>query len=202
LPGVLSVSVSLAGPQQLRSLDISAAPSASGIIIANSAAKVLRQHSLAFDIEMIHVAFGDGPHEPPPRPLPSFAPERPRFLTLHDLTIARSGSRVTCTVALRRSDDTFEGAAVELDTETGRIRAAARATLAAAERADDNLVLGLEGTALLELFGRRYVAASVEAAFNRRFVILAGLAPVDPSRSPEEAGCLAALRALDRSNVP
>ncbi|MGH6690341.1 MAG: hypothetical protein ACREF4_06660 [Gammaproteobacteria bacterium] len=148
---------------------------------------------------MIHVEFGDGA-EPAPRPLPSFSPPRPRFLALHDLTIARSGSRVTCTVALRRSDDTFEGAAVELDTETGRIRAAARATLAAAERADDSLVLGLEGTALIDLFGRRYVAATVEAAFNRRFAILAGIAPVEPSRSPEEAGCIAALRAIDRSS--
>ena len=186
--------------EELRSLDINAAQQASTIIIANSAAKVLRQHGLAFDIDMIHVEFGNGA-ERSPRPLPTLAPPRPRFLTLHDLIISRSGSRVTCTVTLRRSDNSFEGAAVELDTETGRIRAAARATLAAAERADDSLVLGLEGAALVELFGRRYVAASVEAAFNRHFAILAGLAPVDPSRSPEEASCIAALRAIDRSNI-
>jgi hypothetical protein len=149
---------------------------------------------------MIHVEFSNGA-EPSPRPLPSFAPPRPRFLALHDLIISRSGSRVTCTVTLRRGEDNFEGVAVELDTETGRIRAAARATLAAAERADESLVLGLEGTALVELFGRRYVAASVETAFERRFAILAGLAPIDPTRSPEEAGCIAALRAIDRSNI-
>jgi len=70
--------------------------------------------------------------------------------------------------------------------------------LTAAERAADNVALGLEGTILLDMFGRRYVAASVEAAVDRRFALLAGLVPVDPSRSIEEAACLAALRAVDR----
>lgn len=97
-----------------------------------------------------------------------------------------------------RAAETLDGEAVELDTEAGRIRAAARATLAAAERAGDNLALGLEGSALIEMFGRRYVATSVEAAVDRRFATLSGLAPVDPARSIEEAACLATLRAIDR----
>jgi hypothetical protein len=48
------------------------------------------------------------------------------------------------------------------------------------------------------MFGRRYIAASVEASLERRFALLAGLVPVDPGRSLEEAACLAALRAIDR----
>ncbi|MGH7507508.1 MAG: hypothetical protein ACRELX_17780, partial [Longimicrobiales bacterium] len=118
-----------------------------------------------------------------------------RFLILDDLTIARSGSRVHCSVRVTRASELLLGEATELDTEAGRARAAARATLAAAERAGDNLALGLEGSALLDIFGRRYVAASVEAAVDRRFATLAGIAPIDAARSVEEAACLAALRA-------
>jgi hypothetical protein len=90
------------------------------------------------------------------------------------------------------------GAALVLDTAAGRARPAARATLFAAERADTRLALGLEGTVILDMFGRKYVAASVEAAVERRFALLAGLVPVDPGRSLEEAASLAALRAIDR----
>jgi hypothetical protein len=121
-----------------------------------------------------------------------------RFLILDDLIIHRAGSRITCSVVLARRGERLEGEAVELDTEAGRTRAAARATLVAAERAADNLALGLEGASIIDLFGRRYVAAAVEAAVDRRFASLAGLATIDPSRSIEEAACLAALRAIDR----
>jgi hypothetical protein len=129
-----------------------------------------------------------------PAPVPSGG----RFLILDDLVVHRAGSRITCSVVLSRGSERLEGEAVELDTEAGRTRAGARATLAAAERAADNLALGLEGASILELFGRRYVAAAVEAAVDRRFASLAGLATIDPSRSIEEAACLAALRAIDR----
>lgn len=167
------------------------------MILSNAAAQVLRHHGLSFDLDMIRIAFRDGPTRADPPRHPE-TPKPPRFLLLHDLNVQRSGSRVTCRVAVRRDDVIFDGEAVELDTEAGRVRAAARATLLAAEQADGDLALGLEGTTLLDLFGRRYVAASVEAAIERRFAVLAGLVPVDPSRSSEEAGCLAALRAIDR----
>jgi hypothetical protein len=48
------------------------------------------------------------------------------------------------------------------------------------------------------MFGRKYVAASVEAALDRRFALLAGLVPIDPARSLEEAAAMAALHAIDR----
>jgi hypothetical protein len=122
----------------------------------------------------------------------------PRFLVLRDFDVSRTGARVTCKVRIDRGTTVFEGESVELDTEAGRARAAARATLFAAERADTRLALGLEGTVILDMFGRKYVAASVEAAVERRFALLAGLVPVDPGRSLEEAASLAALRAIDR----
>lgn len=199
LPGVLAAAVWFSGPLQLRALHVTASPRASGLIIANAAAQVLRRHGLAFEMDMIRVAFGDGngtaPQLTPRHDEPAAAG---RFLLLHDIAVTRSGSRITCAVALRRDELIFEGKAVELDTDAGRVRAAARATLAAAERSSPDLALGLEGTALLESFGRRYVAASVEAAIDRRFALLAGLVPIDPARSPEEAACLAALSAIDR----
>lgn len=125
-------------------------------------------------------------------------PAVPRFLILDDLTVGRDGSRVTCQVRLGCSDDLFDGEAREPDTEAGRARAAARATLSAAERAATELSLGLEGIAILDLFGRRYVAVSVEAAVRRRYALLSGFIPVDPVRSVEEAAALASIRAIER----
>lgn len=194
---MLAVSVWLAGPQRLRAVHLTVAPRASGVILSNAVAQVLRHHGLSFELDMIRIAFRDGPNRSDPPRHPE-APKPLRFLLLHDLSVQRAGSRVTCHVAVRREDLIFDGEAVELDTEAGRVRAAARATLAAAEQADPNLALGLEGTTLLDLFGRRYVAASVEAAIERRFAVLAGLVVLDSARSAEEAGCLAALRAIDR----
>lgn len=199
LPGVLAAAIWLSGPLHLRALHVTASPRASGLIIANAAAQVLRRHGLTFELDMIRVAFGDGngtaPQLTPRHDAPAAAG---RFLLLHDIAVTRSGSRITCAVSLRRDELVFEGKATELDTDAGRVRAAARATLAAAERSSPDLALGLEGTALFESFGRRYVAASVEAAIDRRFALLAGLVPIDPARSPEEAACLAALSAIDR----
>jgi hypothetical protein len=171
---------------------------------------VLRKHGLEFAPESVRVMTRDSEGremEAPAQPLAPGATAAPpaatsptgvRFLLLNDLAVTRAGSRVTCNVKVERGTALFQGEAVELDTEAGRTRAAARATLAAAERAAEKLVLGLEGTIVLDMFGRKYVAASVEAAVERRFALLAGLVPVDPSRSVEEASCLAALRAIDR----
>jgi len=197
LPGVITAAVWLSEPNRLRSLHITAAPGAAPKIIVHAVAKILRRHGIGFDIGMVRV----GPrNEGDAGPAPVVAPAHwaGRFLMLNDLTIERAGSRITCRVSLRREADSFDGEAVELDTEAGRVRAAARATLVAAEQAGDQLALGLEGTMLIDLFGRRYVAASIEAAVDRRFAVLAGIVPIDPARSPEEAACLAALRAIDR----
>ncbi len=218
LPGVVAAAVWLADLNTVRAVHVTAAPDASLTILGNAAARVLRKHGLEFTRDAIHTEYHEQPRVPAaagapgarPRPdesatVPaSVAPAASadaaaiRFLLLHDMSIQRAGSRVTCMVQVERGADVFEGEAMELDTEAGRARAAARATLTAAERAEERLALGLEGALVLDLFGRRYVATSVEAAVNRRFALLAGLVPVDPARSLEEAACLSALRAIDR----
>lgn len=202
LPGVLAAAVWLNDLNHLRAVHITAAPGASTIIIGNATARILRKHGLEFAPESIRVAFRDDDSGPAGTAAVTATATQSaaimRFLLLHDLSLTRAGSRVTCTVQIERGPSVFQGEAVELDTEAGRARAAARAALTAAERSDDKLALGLEGTILLDMFGRKYVAASVEAAVDRRFALLAGLVPVDPSRSVEEAAVLAALRAIDR----
>jgi hypothetical protein len=90
------------------------------------------------------------------------------------------------------------GEASELDTESGRARAAAAATLRAAESTRDDLALGLEQIGVLPVFGRRYLVVSVEAAVQRRFAQLSGMVVIDPARSLEEAASMATLRAIER----
>jgi hypothetical protein len=197
LPGVTAAAVSLIDLKRVHAVRITAAPNASTAILANAAARVLRKHGLEFTPASIRVSSREQAAGPPAAE-PAAPTAAVRFLLLHDMSIQRSGSRITCTVQVERGPAVFQGEAVELDTEAGRARAAARATLSAAERADDKLALGLEGTLVLDLFGRKYIAASVEAAINRRFALLAGLVPIDPARSLEEAASLAALRAIDR----
>jgi hypothetical protein len=198
IPGVLAAAVWLSDIKKVRALHITAAPTASGIIVAHAAAQVLRRHDLQFSPEMIRVAFRDEPATPERRGTAATSVGGARFLVLSDIGVNRTGSRVTARVAIGRDDERLEGEAVELDTETGRARAAARATLAAAEHAGANLALGLEALQILDMFGRKYIAISVEAAVDRRFALLAGLVPVDPQRSPEEAAALAALHAIER----
>ena len=198
LPGVVAAAVWLADLRRVRAVHITAAHSASTTILANATARVLRKNGLEFTPDSIRVGHEEQEAAKPAHNEPATVSAGVRFLLLRDLSIQRAGSRVTCTVQVERGPEIFSGEAVELDTEAGRARAAARATLSAAERADGTLALGLEGTLVLDMFGRKYVAASVEAAVNRRFALLAGLVPVDPSRSLEEAACLAALRAIDR----
>lgn len=197
LPGVVNATVWLTDLRRLRACHVTAAPNASAIIIANAAAQVLRRHGIQFSMEMIRVAFRE---EPTPSLVIAPTERKPseRFLVLSDLAVHRTGPRVTCTVTLARDGRTYIGEATELDTEAGRIRAAIRATLVAAENAGEDLALGLEGSAILDLFGRRYVASSIEATAGRDHGLLAGLVPIDPARSPEEAACMAALRAIDR----
>jgi hypothetical protein len=205
LPGVLAGAVWLSDLGTVRAVHITAAPTASATILANATARVLRKHGLEFSPESIRVMSrteaGEEVDAAMTRASAAQPPDRgtgPRFLVLHDFDVSRSGARITCTVRIDRGTTVFEGESIELDTEAGRARAAARATLFAAERAEPQLALGLEATVILDMFGRKYIAASVEAAVERRFALLAGLVPIDPSRSLEEAACLAALRAIDR----
>lgn len=121
-----------------------------------------------------------------------------RFLVLEGLQLERREREVHCRVQLGRANKIFHGEAREMDTQSGHARAAARATLAAAEQAVPGLSLGLEGVTVTNLFSRTYVVVSVEAAQDRQSALLAGLINLDPNRPIEDAAILATLRAIDR----
>ena len=117
---------------------------------------------------------------------------------LDGLQLERRNREIHCRVQLSRAGKIFPGEAREMDTPSGRARAAARATLAAVEQAVPGVSFGLEGVAITSLFSRTYLAVSVEAAHERQFVVLAGLINLEPTRAVEDAAVLATLRAIDR----
>jgi hypothetical protein len=125
-------------------------------------------------------------------------PKTGRFLLLAGVQMERGHNEIHCRVHLTGNGKTYHGEAREMDTPTGRARASARATLAAAEQVVTGLSLGLEGVTMVDLFSRSYIVVSVEAAHNRQFAQLAGLVNVEPSRPIEDATVLATLSAIDR----
>lgn len=192
LPGVLAAAVWLDDAGMVERVRVHTQPMASASIVAHASARVLERRGQILDPGKLRIvpvaAIGE-----------AVAPLTPgRFLVLHDVSWTREGSRINCRVRLAREAEILTGEATELDTESGRARAAAAATLRAAEATMQELALGLEGTAVLPLFGRRYMVVSVEAALQRRFAQLSGIVVVDPARSLEEAAALATLRAIDR----
>jgi hypothetical protein len=195
LPGVAAASIWLDYDGQLRDARLHVMPGAASTIIVNAASRVLHALSIPFDARSIRTC---------PIALPEevaatlVGQTRSRFLLLQDLTLTRAGAHITCRIQLEREGTTAAGEASELDTSGGRSRAAAKATLRAAENATEGLALGLEAAVVTQMFGRSYAVVSVEASIGRRVATLSGIVPVDPSRAPEEATCLATLRAIDR----
>jgi hypothetical protein len=196
LPGVLAAAAWLRPTGELRDTRIHIMPGVAPTIIANAAARVLHALSIPFEQKAIRTTHISLPEDMHSFALGDSAPRR--LLLLQDIAINRVGPHVTCRVQLIRDDDVAAGEARELDTAAGRLRAAAIATLQAAENTTENLALGLEGATLIQLFGREYAAVSVEASIGRRAATLCGLVPMEPNRAPEEAACLATLRAIDR----
>jgi hypothetical protein len=197
LPGVLAAAIWLNSDGELRDARVLVMPGVAPTIISNAAGRVLQALDIPFDRERIRTAHLNLPDElqgittGPNR-------ETGRFLLLHDISLTRSAPNVSCRVQLMRNDVPATGEARELDTTAGRARAAASATLRAAENAADNLALGLEAAIITEFLGRSYAIVSVEAAAGRRIATLTGMVAVDPARAPEEAVCLATLRAIER----
>jgi hypothetical protein len=110
LPGVLAAAVWLNDLNHLRAVHVTAAPNASTIIIANATARILRTHGLQFAPESIRVVFRDGDAQPAGTVTAAAAPATVmRFLLLHDMSLTRAGSRVTCTVQVERGPAVFEG---------------------------------------------------------------------------------------------
>jgi hypothetical protein len=183
LPGVLAATVfdRPEGPRVYLAVDHTADRDA----VRATCLAVLRDHGHAADPDALHIGAAPAAR-PVPTPLPA--------LTLDALDVRRSDNRVECTIRLRAPGRTSTGTTTEPDSPAGRARAAARATLAAAEGLDPDLRLGLHGAVLGDLFGFDTVSVLVEAALGRVHVHLPGLALND--RSLEHAGALAVLRAL------
>jgi hypothetical protein len=198
LPGVLAAAVWLNGEGQLRDARIHIMPGVAPTIIANAAARVLQALNIAFEQRAIRTTHLNLPDEIQSIAVGGVGGGSGRFLLLQDLSLSRAGSHVTCRVQLMREDTAATGEARELDTAAGRARAAANATLRAAENSAENLALGLEAAAVTEFFGRSYAVVAVEASIGRRVANLSGIVGIDPARPPEEAVCLATLRAIDR----
>lgn len=196
LPGVVAAAVWIHPDGDLRDARIHIMPGVAPTIIANAAARVLQALNIIFEPRAIRTTQIALPEEIQSFALSSTPPGR--ILLLQDLSLSRAGAHLTCRVQLVRDDSVAFGEAREIDTAAGRARAAANATLRAAENTMENLALGLEAAVVTPLFGRNYAVVSVEASVGRRVATLSGIVPVDSGRAPEEAICLATLRAIDR----
>jgi hypothetical protein len=196
LPGVVAAAVWINGDGDLRHARIHVLPGVAPTIISNATGRVLESLAIGFEHRAIQVRQITLPDDLQGIVMASAPPVR--YLVLQDISLNRSGAHVTCRVQLMHDAVVAFGEARELDTTAGRARAAANATLRAAENANPDLALGLEAATLTQLFGRTYAAVSVEASIGRRAATLSGMVPVDPGRAAEEAVCLATLRAIDR----
>jgi len=189
IPGVLAASVWLRDPEHLREAYITGAPGASVSALRHTAADQLRRAGLDFAQDAIHVDLADESAIP-------LALWRGRILLFDRLDVSRADNHVVCRVHLQRRGFAVAGEAREIDTEVGRARAAARATLHAAEQTTVGVSLGLEGVHVLDFLGRRFLILSIEAAFSRRISRLPGIAAI--AHSVEDAACFATLSALER----
>jgi hypothetical protein len=189
IPGVLAATVWLQDQSTVREIYITGAPGTSLTILERAVVTVLQGYSLAFTTHHLQIVPIDSATVPTPL-------WQGRFLLLDEIQVERAEQRVSCHVRIIRRGDPFTGNARDIDTEHGRARAAAQATLNAAERATSGINLGLEGIYLLDLFGRRYTVLSIEAAVARRATQLPGIAPI--TDSVEDAACRATLGAIDR----
>lgn len=108
--------------------------------------------------------------------------------------------RVRVEARLKTETGECTGEASEIDVGTGRLRAAASATLRAASAAcEEDVRLELESVSLVKAFDREYVLVSVLAAspvLGRNLLQLAGAHPIE--QDAETAAALAVLKATNR----
>ena len=182
LPAVLAATI-LPGPDSRRRVYLAVSPDADRERLREVVTGLFSDHGLDCPPDRIHIA----------APPPPAGGELPR-LHLEGLEVRRTENAVECEVTLRGPSRSSVATAREPDSPRGRARAAARAALAAAERLDPDLRLGLEGIMLVDLFGREAVTVLVEGALGRALGHLPGAALVE--RSAEEAACRAVLAAL------
>lgn len=184
LPGVLAATLFLDTPAQPRVYAAITADADAGAI-RGAIIGLLRDHGYHTEPDSVHVGSA------PSRPMTDSVFPR---AALDSVDVRRGETRVECSVRLRSSDRITAGVATEPDTGSGRARAAARATLKAAEAVNPDFRFGLEGIRTIDLFGRTTVVVLVDASAGRILAALPGSALLD--RSVEEAAALASLHAL------
>lgn len=114
----------------------------------------------------------------------------------------RRENRIEVRVRLTRGTDEYVGTAAALDTDLGRLRAAAAATAGALTRAcHERIRFELESAAAIDAFNRGYAHVAVIAMsptlVGRRPLTLAGAHPL-AEESDEVAAVLATLKATNR----
>lgn len=199
MAGVLAAVVSLEeGGQRLRDLYITAAPGTNAKAIRQEAAALLDRHGVSVPAGSVRIAVLEHVRgaQPGPEQQQSHPYKYPRFLQVLNVETQRTRGQAVCRVSLGSRDQVLYGEAADTDTDAGRARAAARATLQAGELAVPGVRLGLQGLLVLDLAGQRHVALSIEGIANRRYAVLSGIAAI--SSAVEDAACYAALCAIER----
>ncbi len=130
-------------------------------------------------------------------PISSFRSSR-RKLYFEDVEVRRSrASGMSCSVTIRRGEETFVGEATTQEADRLRIETAARAAVNAVAQADtESRVLAFEGARLIEAFEREFVFVALTARVGREAILLTGSAQV--RESMETASALAVLDATNR----
>ncbi len=139
----------------------------------------------------------DGPAEDEPASRVQME-SRPRFAGLESST---SAGHVTVAVTLEWKETESRGMAEAVDTQAGRARASAAATLRSAAEAPWNDALGLEldFASIVQALDGEYVLVSVlgmSPRLGRRPLPLVGVHPVESD--VESAAALATLKAINR----
>lgn len=135
---------------------------------------------------------------PAPPPRPRGAAGRPIFAGLESTV---SAGHVKVTVRLDWRGEVAEGSAEAADTQPGRARAAATATLESAMQAawNEELRFELDFASLVQALDGEYVLVSVlgmSASLGRRPLPLVGAQPIEGD--VESAAALATLKAVNR----
>ena len=121
-----------------------------------------------------------------------------RVVVFDELVVATGSRQRTVTVTVTLTCDGEEEQATEEgpDTPRNRVETTARATARVVERLLERHTLALEGSQMVEAFGRTWVMVGVQAIGGRDSTLLVGSAEV--RESPEHAAVFAMLDATNR----
>jgi hypothetical protein len=120
-----------------------------------------------------------------------------RRYVFDDVEVKRSRNGLSCRVTLRRGDESFEGEAEGLETETARLELSARATVLALAFAEGRAgTLALAGVQRVDAFHGEFAFVGVSARQGRESVLLSGSCAI--RESAEVSGALAVLDATNR----